>query len=234
VVSSVHQSICDAFKAPVGVNVSGASGLVCQTATGSSSPAIFTGLDTTGKKNFASFIDFVTPDRTRFFRRVYVGIRLKTYFFSKTIKADCDPPAKRDSDEGDCEGLYNIFPGTIDLTTGKDEAVTAGHLSSWLFRLEANYPFPFQPGIHLFASMYTAINPSKPSMPFNSYTINTPMNGAATDAMTFRFPLQPLNRDYFRVGIGLDIVQLLKKSGNGQPSAPAPNAQQSKITPGGQ
>jgi hypothetical protein len=50
----------------------------------------------------------------------------------------------------------------------------------------------------------------------------TPQEGAATDLNTFRFPLKPLDRDYFRLGIGVDLIQVFKKTG--QPNKNAPQA----------
>jgi hypothetical protein len=232
VFSQVNQSICDAFNINIPTKspplaLSGATGLFCQAGTGSSTSPVIVAPDGSTK----SYVDFFTPERSRFFRKEYVGIRLKTYFFSRSIKANCDPPVSRGETRGDCDGLYNIFPGTLDLTFGQDEAVTGGHLSTWLFRVEANYPLPFYQGIHLFASMYTALTGNNPTQPYNSFNINAPATGANNDANTFRYGLQPLNRDYFRVGIGIDLVQVFKKaSTGGQPNAQAPTPK-SSTTP---
>jgi hypothetical protein len=71
--------------------------------------------------------------------------------------------------------------------------------------------------------MYTALKGSSLTQPFNTFTINNPTTGANNDANTFRFGLQPLNRDYFRVGIGVDLIQVFKKvSSGGQPNSQAP------------
>lgn len=227
IVSQVNQGICDAFSVNVPpknppLKVSNSSGLYCQPGTTPSTSPLIVAPDGSTK----SYVDFFAPERSRFFRKAYVGFRLQTYFFSRTIKADCNPPNRRGESRGDCDGLYDIFPGIIDLTFGKDEAVTGGHMSTWLFRLEANYPLPFYQGIHIFASMYTALSGNGLTQPYNSYTINTPTTGANNDANTFRFGLQPLNRDYYRIGIGVDLVQLFKKaSGGGQPNSKAPTPQ---------
>jgi hypothetical protein len=71
--------------------------------------------------------------------------------------------------------------------------------------------------------MYTRIHGSNSvSQPYSGYTILAPANGAATDLNTFRFVLQPLDRDYFRVGVGVDLIQVFKKTG--QPNKNAPSA----------
>ncbi len=222
VISGVNTGICSAYAAPSTNTTSSSAGLVCQTTApvppSTSASTVIIAPDGSSKQ----YVDFYTPQRSRFFRKAYGGVRLKTYFFSRTIKGNCDPKPKRGESGGDCDGLYDIFPGIIDLTFGKDEAVTAGHMSTWLFRLDAVYPLPFKPSIHLFASAYTALEGNRATQPFNSYVINTPMTGANNDFNTFRYAIAPLNRDYFRIGIGVDLVQLFKKpSDGGQPSSPS-------------
>lgn len=234
VISKVNQSICDAY------NNATAHNFACVTPSGANSPVIQDPVTGANKP----FIAFVTPDRSRFFRRFYTGVRLKTFFFNQDIKGDCslsvkptksaknepdkngkretDPNARTISDPGADAGCretpYDLFPGIIDLSFGKDEAVTGGHFNKWLFRVEASYPLPFVKGLHVFGSVYTGgKNQQKP--PFNALTIQSPNNNSdnpiQSDATTFRFPTQPLSRDYFRLGVGVDLIQLFKKSSNG-------------------
>jgi hypothetical protein len=232
VTSQVNQSICDAFKlagtpaSPPPPSTS--QGLSCTlTAPGGSTlntPAIVVNPLLNGGVSQKNFVTFFTPDRSRFFRSAYAGFRLKTYFFSKDVKADCIPPVKRANNRGDCDAPYDIFPGILDVTFGKDEAVTGGRMSTWLLRVDAVYPLPFYQGIHIFGSIYTALSANRANQPYNSYTVQAPAAGAAnTDLNTFRFPLQPLNRDYYRVGLGVDLIQVFKKAASGgQPSTNAP------------
>jgi hypothetical protein len=219
VVSVVNQSICDAFGFTP-TPTSPPKAVKCIPAPGTSAPT--TVVLSSGPTTFP-FIDFVTPDRSRFFRRLYTGFRFKTFFFSEDIEADCDPPRTRGKQVLKCAAPYDIFPGVIDVSVGKDEGVTGGAMSTWLFRIEANYPLPFYQGIHVFGSMYTGLGQNKATAPVNSYSIQSPAPGANNDLNTVRFPLTPPNRDYFSVGIGVDLVQVLKKaSKGGQPSADAP------------
>ena len=229
--AQVNQTICDAFAAPAGSKVSSNTGLVC-TLVGPNNAPLTSPAIVAPDGSQKAFINFFTPDRSRFFRRAYAGVRLKTYFFSKDIQADCIPPVSRRPDRGGCDAPYDIFPGIIDLTVGKDEAVTGGHMTTWLFRIDAVYPLPFYQGIHIFGSVYTGLTGNRTTPPFNSYNVQAPAAGSNNDANTFRFPLQPLNRDYFRVGIGVDLIQLFKKAANGgQPSADAPAAPKSDAPP---
>ncbi len=233
--SQVNQSICDAFKAPAGTTVSGPSGLVCTFAAGGTNPVITApnpAFDPTNPMSPATvqdqFVDFFTPERSRFFRRYYAGFRLKTYFFSPDVKGDCNPKRKR------CDAPYDIFPGIIDVTAGQDEAVTAGRLKNIIFRIEGVYPLPFVPGLHIFGSIYSSFKGNHADFPLNSFNVNTPAEGARNDLNTFRFGLPPLNRDYFRVGIGIDLIQVFKRNKGGQPTtntAAPPTQGDSGATP---
>ena len=234
VTSQVNQSICDAFKPTTpatfqGIPVSDPGGLVCTIPSGATSPQVVAGNPAFDPTNPASpktvndsFVSFFTPQRSRFFRRYYGGFRLKTYFFSPDVQGECDPKIR-----ARCNAPYDIFPGIIDVTAGQDEAVTKGKLTRVLFRVEGVYPLPFVPGFHIFGSIYTSFKGNAPSQPFNTFTVNTPANGDANDANTFRFPLNPLDRDYFRVGVGVDLIQLLKRNKGGQPTtATSPSSSQ--------
>ncbi len=216
--SAVTQAICDAFKAPAGQTISNSSGLVCQYNGTNTTPSIV--VDANG--NTRDFIDFYTPDRSRFFRRFYTGLRFKTFYFSRDVHSRCQPFEGRPSDEGDCNAPYDIFPGIIDLTVGQDEAVTRGKFNGVLFRVEGVYPLPWYQGIHIFGTIYTKLQGQhSPGQPFSPYTIQAPPAGGATDVTTFRFALPPLDRDYFRIGIGVDLIQVFKKTGQPSKNAPA-------------
>ena len=220
--SNATQAICDAFKAPSGQTVSDANGLICGVLDGKAAIKVTPNPDIPGDTGLRPFVDFFTPDRSRFFRRYYAGFRLKTYFFNRDVHSYCQPFERRPGDRGDCDAPYDIFPGIIDLTFGRDEAVTAGHLSGWLFRIEGVYPLPWYQGIHIFGSIYTKLARNRADQPFTPYTVQKPADGAATDLNTFRFGLHPLDRDYFRVGVGVDLIQVFKKAA--QPNKNAPQA----------
>jgi len=221
ITSKVNQSICDAF------NNARTTSFTCKFPSGATSPVIQ--VDSTNKP----FITFVTPDRSRFFRRFFAGFRLKSYYFSKDVKADCYPPTPRPEARGDCEAPYNIFPGIMDVTIGQDESITSGLLRGLVFRGEASYPLSFFPGVHLYTSVYTLLRKNRPSPPFSSFLVQAPDAGSNNDANTFRFPVPPLSRDYFRIGIGVDILQVIKKfeKGGGQPTTHAPSPTSPPVVP---
>lgn len=238
VTSAVTQAICDAFAAPAAQQFSigtsnspqGAEGLRCTFNDPNSptnpqkSPLIQVQNPSNNpdpNKGVRSFIEFYQQDRSRFFRRYYLGLRLKTYFFSPDVHSYCQPFENRKLDEGDCAAPYDIFPGIIDLTVGQDESVTGGRTVGLVGRVDAVYPLPWFKGMHVFGSMYTRFHgANKTGPPFSSYTIVNPTNGAANDLNTFRFALQPLDRDYFRIGVGVDLIQVFKKTGQPEKNAP--------------
>jgi len=230
--SAVTQAICDAFKTPASSQqFSDQNGLVCKFNGANTAPSIVTGPSTDPNGGVRSFIDFYTPDRSRFFRRYYTGLRFKTYYFSRDVHSYCEPFEHRPTNQGNCNAPYDIFPGILDVTVGQDEAVTRGHLSGWLFRVEAVYPLPWYQGLHVFGSVYTKLQRDHTDQPYSPYTIQTPPSGGATDLNTFRFGLHPLDRDYFRIGVGVDLIQAFKKTAQpdkNAPQSPAPNDKQGK------
>ena len=158
----------------------------------------------------ASFtnITFVNPERSRFFRKYYTGLRLKTYHFSQAYSSqDCDPGYKNE-----CEGVYNAYPGILDITAGQDEQVTGGHLSNWLLRLDAAYPLPFLPGTYIFGGVNSAFLKNQNTAPvFLPGTSTT----AISDPSVFQVQVPLRNRDNYRLGLGVDLLQVITRAKQG-------------------
>lgn len=164
----------------------------------------------------ASFtnIAFVNQERSRFFRKYYSGLRMKTYHFSKSYQSyDCNPGYKNE-----CEGVYNAYPGILDLTVGQDEQVTGGHLSRWLLRLDVSYPLPFLPGTYAFGGVISAFKKNQNSDPvFLPATSTT----AISDPSVFQVKVPLRDRDTYRLGIGVDILQVITQAKQGSNKNPA-------------
>jgi hypothetical protein len=164
----------------------------------------------------ASFtnITFVNPERSRFFRKYYSGLRMKTYHFSKSYQSsDCDPGYKNE-----CEGVYNAFPGILDLTVGQDEQVSGGHLSRWLLRLDVSYPLPFLPGTYAFGGVNSAFKKNQNTDPvFLPGTSTT----AISDPSVFQVKVPLRDRDNYRLGIGVDLLQVITQAKQGNNKNPA-------------
>jgi hypothetical protein len=153
-----------------------------------------------GKTNIA----FVTQDRTRFLRSYYGGLRFKTYFFSTINKDENGNPA-----------LYNLFPGTIDMTVGQDESVTGGSLHGSVFRVEGVYPLPYFPALHIFAGAHLALSANTNSVPLNLQLTSPPV--AVNDNSVFLQTVSQPNRDRYHIGLGIDLIQLFNRKSPSKP-----------------
>jgi hypothetical protein len=150
-------------------------------------------------------ITFVNLERSRFFRKYYSGLRVKTYHFSKAYSSyDCNPDY-----QGECEGVYNAYPGLLDVTVGQDEQVTGGHLSRWVLRLDAAYPLPFLPGTYIFGGLNSAFQKNKNTDPLFLPPTSTT---AISDPSVFQVKEPLRNRDNYRLGLGVDLLQVITHS----------------------
>lgn len=155
------------------------------------------------------FIAFVAPERNRFFRQYYGGLRIKTYF----VKADAD------------EELENIFPGIIDITFGQNESVTRGALRGGVVRLDGIYPIPFgdtaKGFIYAFGSVHMKLSKAQTN---STVILQVPDAGlpAVPGPNVLIQPLDIGDRDYYRVGIGVDLARLLRFRSENPPAAATP------------
>ena len=177
--------------------------------------------DASGNDVTPTIIAFVNKERSRFFRRYYAGLRLKTYFFSDRIPGECDDSRS----DKPCEGLINLFPGVVDITAGKDEAVTGGHLADWVFRLDAVYPLPFIPAFHIFGGANLALSRNKTTLPLILEPPSAFLN--LSDPHVYVQALDPPNRDTYRIGLGVDLLEVIK-SKMSKPAAAPEIAKESK------
>jgi hypothetical protein len=81
-------------------------------------------------------------------------------------------------------------------------------------KIEGFYPFPFAPAFHIFASVDLALR--------RRATVTNPIllkqtadSVVITDPSVFLQPIDQPNRDRYRVGIGIDILELIKSGVKG-------------------
>ena len=139
-----------------------------------------------------TFAAFVPDDRDRFFRQFYGGIRLQTHFFNR----------------------YNVpmqrFPAQFDFTFGQNEYVTGGRFRGSVFRFDGYFPLPYE-GLKFINLLGTAI--IKPSR----VKITSPLILKAADGIkpfddsVLLVPVSQFNRDYYRVGVGMDFLSFIQK-----------------------
>lgn len=145
------------------------------------------------------YVAFVPSDRDRFFRQYYAGFRINTFFFNRN-----NVPTQR-------------FPGMLDIMYGQNEFVTGGRLRGGVFRLDGYFPLPFEQlkFINLFATALLRPGRTKISTPLILEpvdTAKTPVTVPGPDVAIVPFP--QINRDYYRVGAGIDFMSFVQAMKN--------------------
>ena len=146
------------------------------------------------------FVAFVSPDRDRFFRQFYAGFRLQTHYF------DYKNP-----------GIpLNRYPAQLDITYGQNEAITGGRLHGGVIRIEGFYPLPYDElkFINLFGT--ALIRPIRTNIPDPLILESAPAGTVVPATNVFLITVPQINRDYYRVGVGIDFISFIKKLGAGQ------------------
>lgn len=152
----------------------------------------------TGLKTVA----FVFPDRSRFYRSYFGGIRLRTFYF----KGDC----QNLSDFSNPCSAPDTYPGTFDARFGQDETVTGGMLRGVVLTLTGSYPLPgTSNAVRIFGSAYLRLHKNVNTralvlVPSQSFT-------SLDDPSVVVQSIQPSDQDYFRLGLGVDLIALIRK-----------------------
>ncbi|MDQ1728406.1 MAG: hypothetical protein QOD33_531, partial [Pyrinomonadaceae bacterium] len=146
------------------------------------------------------FIAFIAPDRDRFLRQYYAGFRFRTYSYD------------------DADDLQNLFPAMLDVTFGQSEAITGGRLHKFVVGIDGFYPLPFPDKsrfLYLFGTAkFKAGGTKNTATPFILDTAASSV--VITDPKVFIADPTPTNRDYYRIGFGVDLIELFnfaKKKG---------------------
>ncbi len=142
------------------------------------------------------FVALVEEDRDRFYRQYYAGFRVQTFFFNRH-----NIPMQR-------------FPMQFDVQWGQNEYVTGGRLHGSVIRFDGYFPLPYEKAkfISLFATaimrpvrVRTESNPLvlKPVFIENTDVFDTTK---LFDPKTLVLGVKHFNRDYYKVGVGVDLV----------------------------
>ena len=145
------------------------------------------------------FVAFVSPDRDRFFRQYYAGLRLQTHYFDYKNR---DIPLTR-------------YPAQLDITFGQNESITGGRLHGGVLRIEGFYPLPYDElkFINLFGTALIRPIRTKITDPLILQPPDTTVPVPAPNVFLITVP--QINRDYYRIGVGIDFIELVKKLGAG-------------------
>jgi len=152
-------------------------------------------------------VAFVLPNRSRFYRDYFAGIRLRTFFFT----GDCSHKsiAAGDDAKTSCKAA-NVHPGTFDIRFGQDETVTAGFRRGVVMTIAASYPLPKTGGtVRIFGSMYMRLhhNENTAALALVAASSTIPI----TDPSVVIQPINPSDHDYYRLGIGADLIPIISK-----------------------
>ena len=101
----------------------------------------------------------------------------------------------------------------LDVTFGQSEAVTGGKLVKFVLGIDGFYPLPFPEKyrfLYLFGTAKFKVGGAKKiETPF---ILNTAASSVrVTDTTVFVADPQPSNRDFYRLGFGVDLLELFRK-----------------------
>ncbi len=168
-------------------------------------PAFFTqpetqGVDFTNK----DFVAFATRDRDRFFRQYYAGFRLKTFYFN-----NAGNPIQR-------------FPAMLDVMVGQNEAVTGGRLRGAVIRLEGFFPLPFESAKYIYLFGTGLVKPTKAKIREAIILEPAPQGTTVPASNVVILSVPQINRDYYRLGVGIDAISLFQFIKDKNKEKPAP------------
>jgi hypothetical protein len=156
----------------------------------------------------SQYIGFVTPDRDRFFRNYFGGIRLYTNYLSGQNRAP-----------------LSASPALVSISFGQNEIVTGGKLSGVVGRVEAFYPLPIGnrsrfSGFYLFGSAMMKIAGAKNIQPLILAAAPSTVQGSDP---TVSIVSTPSTRDIYRIGFGIDLVSAIQAWRVSNASKPSPS-----------
>jgi len=167
-------------------------------------------------------IAFANQDRSNFFLKYGAGLRT-TYPWTF---GTCD------GSSGSCSTAY----AALDATLGQDSSVTGGYLRGVVFKMDGILPIPTGSSswLYLFGSSYIRLQSNQNLPPLILATPPTTVTVPSPSVIVL--PLRQPNRDYYRIGVGLNINQLwckLSSSGcssgaQGTASTPASSTKTAK------
>lgn len=156
-------------------------------------------------------IAFVFPDRDRFLRQFYAGFRFKTFYF-----------------DGDSPEPINRFPAILDVMFGQNEAVTGGRFKSLVtndfgrvvgerrnlvMRLEAFYPFPVREAsfLYLYGTAMLRLGGKGVRVATPLFLSDADGDVSITSDNVHIEPNLQTDRDYYRLGIGVNLTELFNR-----------------------
>jgi len=149
--------------------------------------------------NGKQFVAFTLPDRNRFFRQAYAGFRLKSHFLGDTARVR--------------------YPETFDITYGFNESITGGQIHGGVLRLEGFVPIPYAPASWIYFFGTGMFKPGGHAVTTSPFLLQAaPAGTLPTDPNAVVITTPQANRDYYRIGMGVDFIELVKNWGKKPPT----------------
>lgn len=145
----------------------------------------------------STYIGFVSPDRDRFYRQYGLGFRYSKYHPNRQYEA----------------------PQTYSVTLGQDELITGGSLRSVVARVDGFYPLPINTSngrfqfLYLFGTASLRLGRGQNTTPLVLAGAPSTVTGTESNVAIVS---TPSNRDTYRIGIGVDLVNLVRSALNQQ------------------
>jgi hypothetical protein len=148
-------------------------------------------------------LGFAPGDRSSFLLKYMAGLR----FINR----------RNPSSTASCSDSNPCLRDVVDLTVGQDQAITGGLLRRFVLKADAVIPL-WSTGAYFFGSTATRIAPNFNYAPLilQSAAIVTsgaspPASTSVPSSSTWVLPLVQPNRDFYRIGFGIDLASALQK-----------------------
>jgi hypothetical protein len=156
-------------------------------------------------------IAFAPQDRTSFLAKDIVGVRIIDRL-STNAASGCQV------NSADTR-IDTCARGITDFTVGQDADITGGYMRHLVFKTNFVYPIRKAGGLYIFGSAAIRMEHNKDSNPLilTQTTIATSAGSATPGQVTipsssiFVLPLRQSDRDFYRIGIGVDLASILPK-----------------------
>ena len=150
------------------------------------------------------FVAFSLQDRNRFFRQAYGGFRLMTHFLGDTTKLR--------------------YPETFDITYGFNESVTGGRIRGGVLRLEGFAPIPYANASWIYFFGTGIFKPGAHAITANPFILDqAPAGTLPTNPNAVIIPTPQADRDYYRIGVGIDFIDLVNTIKSSKKNSPPQN-----------
>ncbi len=153
-------------------------------------------------------IAFAPEDRNSFLLKYAAGIRLITRF---------NAPGTAFCGTSSAPNVGVCSRGIVDFTFGQDQAITGGILRHFVAKSDVNFPIP-KTSVYFFGSAAIRFTRNQNFSPLilQPATIvasspTPPATIAVPSSTTWVLPLTQPNRDFYRLGLGLDLGSALTK-----------------------